>query len=274
MRASTILPIGLGLILSLAAGFMVFTWMQGSQKKQTEIAAPRTVEIVVTAQEIGKGTKLTEAHLKRVAFLPESVPAGSFNDPEQVVGRVVGTTFAAGEILTASRLLDDSIQYGGVSTLISPGMRAIAVKGNQILGIAGFIRPGNRVDVLVTIDDERREKDKAVTKTVLENIKVIATGTELEKRGDDKETSSVDVYTLEMTPRDAEKLSLAATRGTLHFALRNPADEETVKTRGTTVPDTLASLTPPRQTTNLKKKPENVVELITGTERTTVRFAQ
>lgn len=272
MRASTIIPIALGLILSLAAGFMVFTWMQGSQKRQV-VQAPQTVEIIVSAQPIAKGTKLTETHLKLASFLPETVPAGTFSETTSLIGRVVATPFEQGEMITAGRLLDDSVQYGGVSTLISPGMRAIAVKGNQILGIAGFIRPGNRVDVLVTIDDERRTQDKAVTKTVLENIRVIATGTELEQKGEDKETSSVDVYTLEMEPKDAEKLALAATRGTLHFALRNPADTESIKTKGTNVPDTLSSLTPPPPKSRAAK-PETKVEVISGTNRQTMRFAQ
>ncbi|MFV0346985.1 MAG: Flp pilus assembly protein CpaB [Halodesulfovibrio sp.] len=274
MRASTIIPIALGLVLSLGAGFMVFSWMQGSQKRQ-EVQAPKTVEVVVSAQQIAKGTKLTETHLKKTSFLPESVPAGTFAETAALIGRVVATPIEQGEMLTAGRLLDDTVQYGGVSTLISPGMRAIAVKGNQILGIAGFIRPGNRVDVLVTIDDERRTDDKAVTKTVLENVRVIATGTELEQKGDDKETSSVDVYTLEMAPQDTEKLALAATRGTLHFSLRNPADAEAITTRGTDVPDTLASLSPPKPKTKAAaKKPETKVEVITGTNRQIMRFAQ
>lgn len=270
MRASTILPIALGLVLSLAAGFMVFIWMQGSQQKP--VATPSTVEIIVAARDIAKGTKLTEADLKTASFLPATIPGGTFNTPQGLIGRVVATPVAAGEMLTNGRLLDDSLQYGGVSTLITPGMRAIAVKGNQILGIAGFIRPGNRVDVLVTIEDERRTKDKSVSKTVLENIRVIATGTELEQKGDDKKTSSVDVYTLELLPHDAEKLSLAATRGTLHFALRNPADGEAIKTPGTNVPETLASLTPARK--KVAVRPAKVVEVITGTERKHMRFAQ
>lgn len=275
MRASTLIPLFLGLLLSLAAGFMVFTWMTSSRPQPQAAQAPETVNIVVAAQPVGKGTKLSEQHLRLAAFLPESVPAGTFTAPEELLSRVTSVPLEPGEIITAARLLDDSVQYGGVSTLISPGMRAIAVKGNQILGIAGFIRPGNSVDVLVTIDDERRDKDKAVTKTVLENIRVIATGTELEKKGDDTETSSVDVYTLEMTPVDAEKLALAATRGTLHFALRNPADAGTVRTGGTNVPDTLASLTPPPAKKPRSSAPPAVtVELITGTSRQTMRFAQ
>lgn len=273
MRASTVIPITLGLILSLAAGILVLLWMQGSKPKQ-DAAAPKTVEAVVSAQQITKGTKLTEAHLKLAAFLPESLPAGAFSDMTTLVGRVAALPLEAGEVLTASRLLDDNIQYGGISTLISPGMRAIAVKGNQILGIAGFIHPGNRVDILVTIDDERREQDKAVTKTVLENIRVIATGTELEQKGEDKETSSVDVYTLEMAPKDTEMLALAATRGTLHFALRNPADGEKIQTKGTNVPDTLAALSPPKKSVKKVRPPETLVEVITGTSRQTMRFAQ
>lgn len=270
MQKSTLLQLAIGLTLSAVAGLLVFNWL-GSQSKEHATPAPKQISLLVAAEPLSKGTRLTEQLLTTAPFLEASAPAGGFNEVEELLGRVVATPVDAGEPITRLRLVDPEAQFGKVSTLISPGKRAIAVQGNEVLGISGFILPGNHVDVLVTIDDERRKKDLSVTKTVLENIRVIATGTQIENNADD-ETASVDVYTLELTPREAEKLSLAATRGTLHFALRNPADKERITTAGTNVPDTLASLSPPKPVQ--KRRPTTKVEVISGTDRNTVRFRQ
>ena len=274
MQKSTLIQIILGLTLSLVAGVLVFNWLGTNGSQQAAAPAPRQVMLLVAAQDIPKGTRLTEELLKEASFLETSAPSGGFTAPEELTGRVVATAVAAGEPITALRLVDPKTQFGKVSALITPGKRAIAVKGNKILGIAGFIHPGNRVDVLVTIDDERRSKNLSVTKTVLENILVLATGTELEVEGEN-ETSSIDIYTLELSPKEAEVLSLSATRGELHFALRNPADKDKVKTTGANVPSALQSLalakpTPKKQTRRRPRGP--VVEVIVGNERGLMRF--
>ncbi len=126
--------------------------------------------------------------------------------------------------------------------MIKAGMRAIAVKGDKVLGLAGFILPGNRVDVLLTIND-REGGYGQVTKIVLEDVLVLATGTMLGK-GEDNKPAPVDVFTLEVTPEEGEKLSLAASRGKLQFALRNVLDKEIVYTIGATIPDTLDAYRP------------------------------
>ena len=118
-------------------------------------------------------------------------------------------------------------------------MRAIAVKGDKVIGISGFIKPGNRVDVLVTLKDPRTKNE--TTKMVLSNVLVLATGTEIQESNDGK-ASPVDVYTLEVDPDQGEKLALSAAEGKLQFALRNNMDMDTVLTKGATVSKTLASL--------------------------------
>lgn len=274
MRKSIIIQLTLGLTLSIAAGFLIFNWM-GNTRQEQAAQIPQKTKIIVAAQTIEKGTKITKSHLKLADFLPSSIPEGSYRESDDLLGRIVSSNVGKGEPLTRSRLVSDEIQFGGVSTLIAPGKRAIAVKGNEVLGIAGFIRPGNHVDVLVTIDDERLKGDPSVTKTVLENIRVLATGTELEQDGDDNSTSNVDIYTLEIEPDQAEKLMLAATRGTLHFSLRNPADADSVKTKGTTVPDTLGTMRaerPAQKTASKAYVPVRSVEVISGTDRKKMRF--
>jgi pilus assembly protein CpaB len=144
------------------------------------------------------------------------------------------------------------VTTGGVSAIVTPGKRALAVKGDKVIGLSGFIRPGDRVDVLVTLEDPTSKREKQITKIVLEDIPVLATGTQMENgdKNEKGETSPVDVYTLQVTPEEGEKLALASTQGRLQFALRNPTDVETVLTTGATIPKTLASFRLPE-----KKRP-------------------
>ncbi|MFV0421268.1 Flp pilus assembly protein CpaB [Oleidesulfovibrio sp.] len=274
MTRSSLIQISLALILALVAGVLVFRMMR-TPARQVQVQEVPKVTLAVAAADIAKGTKLREEHLKIAEFLQQSAPKGAFASTEEVIGRVVATAVSAGEPLTPARLVNDTTQYGGVSTMVMPGKRAVAVKGNKVLGIAGFIRPGNHVDVLVTIDDNRRKDDTAVTKTVLENIRVLATGTELQQEGDDSTTSPVDIYTLEMTPDEVEILSLASARGQIHFSLRNPADKDSILTKGIDIPRTLTLLSPkPKPKARGAASPSTAVEVISGTERSTLRFKQ
>jgi pilus assembly protein CpaB len=116
-------------------------------------------------------------------------------------------------------------------------MRAIAVKGDKVIGISGFINPGNRVDVIVTVKEPKTKKIKS--KIFLENAAVLATGTQIEKN-DKGEPMPVDVYTLEVTPEQAEKVALAASEGRLQFALRGVTDSDDLLTKGVTIPELLA----------------------------------
>lgn len=277
MARSQLIQLSLALILSLAAGVLMFRWMHQSQARPVGDTGPDKVMVAVAAAELDKGTRLQEAHIRMAPYLPESLPGGHFTEAKALSGRIVADKLSVGEPITGARLVEDGAVYGGVSTMVAPGKRAIAVKGNKVLGLSGYIRPGNHVDVLVTLDDERRSKDKAVTKLVLENIRILATGTELEQDGKDGSTSSVDVYTLEMTPDESERLALADTRGTLHFALRNPADAEQVLTRGASVPDVLGQLlaggtTKAKGGARVQARAYTTVEVITGSNRQTLRF--
>lgn len=270
MRKASIIQLLVALVLALGAGGLVFRMMVSGQ--QPAAVQQAKVMVVVAAAPLERGTPLSATNMKLTPFLTESVPAGAYTSTEKLLGRVLTSAVGVGEPVTEARLLDDGMQHKGVSTMIAPGKRAIAVKGNKVMGIAGFIRPGSHVDVLATIDDETREKSKSQSKLVLENIRVLATGTELTQNKDEA-TSSVEIYTLEMSPEEAERLSLVATRGELHFALRNPVDDAQVLTPGIDVPGALSSLreAPNR---NGRKQSSPSVEVISGKERSTVRFDQ
>jgi pilus assembly protein CpaB len=273
-KLKVVLPVLIALIIAGVGSFLLFQWMKSlPERKQTaQVEKVETVEVAVAATELPWGTKLNAEMVKMVPFLKGSLPDGYAGDIETIEGRVLIVPLKPTEPILQSKLAPDDVTAGGVSAIVTPGKRAIAVKGDKVIGISGFIRPGNKVDILVTINDPQTKK--GMTKLVLENILVLATGKEMYSDENNK-SAPVDVYTLEVTPEQGEKLALAATRGRLQFALRNSKDNVTVLTRGATISKTLASLTPenppPPPKVEGKKmsappaaRPTHTVEIISG----------
>jgi pilus assembly protein CpaB len=255
-KLRAIIPILLALIVAGGASLLLYRWLQSRTAPQAvvKVVESEAVPMAVAAADLPWGSVIKPEMVKMVPFLKESLPPGHFTTLEDIKGRVLIAQVKKGEPILESRLAPKSITSGGVSAVVSPGKRALAVKGDKVIGISGFIRPGNKVDVLVTMTDPKSELD--VTKVVLEHIPVLAAGTEIE--GDGKESHPVDVYTLEVTPEEGEKLALAAAQGKLQFALRKQTDGDTVLTRGATISETLASFkhvdpAPPKS--NGKAKP-------------------
>jgi len=266
-----LIQITLSLILALIAGVIIFKWTSGVKRAAPVAAVEETVPVVVAKTDLGRGVKLTEDMLEVRKFNKASTPSGAFAEPEQLKDRVLSQAVGRGDALTPIKLADKSVMGGGVSALITPGKRAMAVKGNEVMGLSGFVRPGDRVDVIVSMTVGREEKP--VTKLVLERVKVIATGTQLTPPNEEGETASVGVYTLELSPTESERLALASTQGTLHFALRNEQDNDDVRTFGTTVPKTLAALRPKKKAEQVRQTRRRVsIEVITGTNRSSVKF--
>jgi pilus assembly protein CpaB len=176
--------------------------------------------------------------VKTTPFLKQSLPAGYFVSTADLKGRVLLTPLKINEPVTEDKLAPISVKTGGVSAILKPGTRAISIKGNKVLGISGLVDPGNRVDVILTVTDPTIKKIRS--KIVLENLLVLATGTEIQKN-EKGEPMPVDVYTLEVTPEQSEKVALAASQGKLNFALRPATDSEDIYTRGVTIPQLLAS---------------------------------
>ncbi|WP_316897737.1 Flp pilus assembly protein CpaB [Pseudodesulfovibrio indicus] len=264
-----LIQLGLALVLATVAGVVIFRWTSGvRQTAPAAVAQVSTVAVVVAKDPVRRGMKLTDDMLEVRNFTADSRPSDSYGKVEDLAGRVLNQDVGANEAITRLKLADESVMGGGVSAMIEPGKRAMAVKGNVIMGLSGFVRPGDRVDVIVSMTMGR--DDKPVTKLVLERIKVLATGTQLQPPTKEGMTASVDVYTLELTPEESERLALAASRGTLHFALRNEQDEEGVLTLGSDIPKALAALRPKMPAKNYK--PVTRIEVISGTARSTVKF--
>jgi pilus assembly protein CpaB len=251
-----IIPIALALIIAIGGSVFLYKWLlaQTSPKDVVKVEA-EAVPVVVAKVDLAWGTKLKKEMIKTTPYLKESIPGKIFSDPEALEGRILVVSLKRNEALTQSKLAPEDVTVGGVSAILKPGKRAIAVKGDKVIGISGLIQPGNIVDVLVTLTDPRNKM--TVTKLVLEKIPILATGTEIQQNGKGG-PAPVDVYTLEVTPEESEKLSLAANRGKLQFALRNITDTETVLTKGATISKTLASLRginpKPKQGKTSKKK--------------------
>jgi pilus assembly protein CpaB len=242
-----VVPLLLALVIAVSGSFLLYKWIQAKTmpKEAVEVKA-KAVPVVVTKLDLAWGTKLNKDMLKTIPFLTESVPTGHFSDPALLEGRVLIAALTKNEPVIESRLAPKDVTAGGVSAVLKPGKRAIAVKGDKVIGISGFIKPGNLVDVLVTIKNPKTKKE--TTKLVLEKIPVLATGTQIQEN-EKGQQSPYDVYTLEVTPEEGEKLSLAASKGRLNFALRNIMDSETVLTKGATISETLSALRP------VEKKP-------------------
>ena len=265
----TTTPIVISIIIAVVGSVFIYRWINlKTAPKEVVKVQSEAVPIVVAAVDLQWGTKLKPEMIKSAPFLKESLPEGYFTRTADLNNRVVIASIKKGEPVVEHRLAPVSIKTGGVSAVLESGKRAVAVKGDKVIGISGFVNPGNRVDVLVTLRDPKTKLDK--TKVVLENIPVLATGTKIEKN-EKGEPAPVDVYTLEVTLEDAEKLSLAASEGKLQFALRNITDAEPVLTKGTTISQTLASLSKrePKQEVTRKWQPRDTsvtVEIIKGND--------
>jgi pilus assembly protein CpaB len=280
----SVIPIVVSLVIAVAGTWFIYQWVQGQRapKEVVQVQA-EAVPVVVAAADIPWGTKLTPEMLKTLPFLKESLPAGHFSKFDDLKERVSILPLKVNDPITEHRLAPISVQTGGIASVLPLGKRAVAVKGDKVIGLAGLVNPGNRVDVLVTVEDSKNNIKESKTKLVLENIPVLATGTQIQKN-EKGEPSPVDVYTLEVTPEESEKLSLAAMEGKIQLALRPITDTESVYTDGINIPKLLTSLSkprpePPKNTpveakveTNpapVKKwtpRPSESVEVIKGTE--------
>jgi pilus assembly protein CpaB len=188
--------------------------------------------VVVAKVAIPLGTKIIAEQLSVVQFPRDSMPDGVFDSVEKLVGRVAVTNIAAREPVTDSKLAAEGTA-GGLSAVIPEGYRAITVKVDDVVGISGFIQPGAMVDVVVVIDPaENSSNQDPISKIVLQNIKVLANGQNIDQPKNEREVASVKAVTLQVTPEQAEKLVLAANEGKLQLVMRNSIDQGDSQTTG------------------------------------------
>ncbi|MFN7917560.1 MAG: Flp pilus assembly protein CpaB [Vicinamibacterales bacterium] len=228
----TLIVVAVAVVVAALATFLVNQAIQARPIQQVQV--PQT-SVVVAAHRLDTGVRLTEADLKVVPWPESARIPGSFTKVEDVVSRGVVVTVLENEPLTETKVAAEGAG-AGLPPSIPPGMRAISVRVNEVVGVAGFVTPGTRVDVLVTL----RDGDNSLTRVVTSNVQVLAAGTALEQdKAKSGQAMPSSVVTLLLSPEDAERVVLAANDGAVMLALRNPLDQEPTRTDGTR----LASLT-------------------------------
>jgi len=214
------------LLFGLLAAVTVSRYLSSAQAYSKDL---RRVAVAKVAIPIG--TKIIAEQVMVVPFPKESTPDGAYENADKLVGRVSVVNIAAREPITEARLAPEGTA-GGLSAVIPEGYRAMTVKVDDVVGISGFIMPGTLVDVVVVIDPGDRGQADPISKIVLQNIKVLANGQNIDKPENGRDTNSVKAVTLQVTPEQAEKLALAATEGKLQLVMRSSIDQGDEETKG------------------------------------------
>jgi pilus assembly protein CpaB len=192
--------------------------------------APPPQQVILAARNLDPGTLIKDQDLKIGAW-SGVLPAGALTKKDDIIGRGVVTAIVDNEPVLASRLAARGAG-AGLASMIPPGMRAVALRVNEVVGVAGFVVPGMRVDVLISGNPPQAEGRLGnLTKTLLQNIEVLSAGQDIRKDAEGKPVS-VPVVNLLVSPEQAEKLSLAANQTIIQLVLRNPLDTRTAETPG------------------------------------------
>lgn len=226
MPIRTIITLVVAALLGLAAVLLTRSYLGREQAQQARTAAPvETVTVVVASQPIARGVALTPQLLKVAHFPKAYVPVGSFRTVQEATAG--GVRRALRPIVANEPILPDRITGAGgrtsLSATMTPGMRAVTFRSNDIAGVAGFVLPGDRVDVLLTRSVSDGEKDTTVTQVIANNIKVL--GVDQDVNENMEKPTIARAITLEVTPQQGQALSLAQSLGTVSLALRHISDE-------------------------------------------------
>ena len=286
-------------VVATAGGLLTYRSLI-SRAPVTKEATP-TVQLALAARDLELGSVLKEDDI-RLAAWPGTPPTGATSRVQDLVGRGVITAMYAKEPILESRLAPKGAG-GGLAAMIPPGMRAVPVRVNEVVGVAGFVVPGMRVDVIINGNSPAGNGRLGVlSKTLLQNVEVLSAGQDYKKDPEGKPVV-VQVVNLLVTPTDAERLSLATNQTSLQLVLRNPLDRDVTKTPGTAVsqlfsggkfkmPDAsggggdddaekprarppvraAAPAAVPEAPLPPRKEPPFVMEVISGTKKTEVKF--
>ncbi len=219
------------LALAVAAGgtfaFGTYRYMQNVPTQAAEVP---TSKVVVAAADLQLGAELKAGDLRAIAWPAGNVPEGSFSNPEELVGRGLILPVVQNEPFLPSKLAPKEAG-SGLPPVIAPGFRALSVRVNDVVGVAGYVLPGTRVDVVATVNPTQQPTD-ITSKVILTNVLVLAAGTKIERDGEGNKPIQVSVVTLLVNPDEAERLTLASTEGKIQLALRNPMDQTAPQTPG------------------------------------------
>src|ERR1700688_4213477 len=217
MNRNRLLMIGaLAFAFGVFFSLLFYKNFQGRGPANNEAGA----DVIVAANDIQVGARIEEHDVRTAQFPASGLPGGAYSKRSQVLGRGVIIPIAKGEFILPSKLAPENAG-SGLPALIPPGMRAVSVRVNEVVSVAGFVGPGTRVDILLTGTPNGSTEPQ--TTTVLQNVAVIASGQRLE-RSASGDAQNTPVITLLVSPDDAERLTLASSEGRIQLALRNPLD--------------------------------------------------
>jgi pilus assembly protein CpaB len=214
----------IGLFLAVVVAILLSAYVYRAFQQATAVRPSKTQEVVVAITPLALGTRLDSSNVRTISWPSDSPVPGMLTSIESAQGRAVITAVAANEMILESKLAQKEAGAGLPAT-IPEGMRAISVAVNEVISVAGFVTPGTSVDVLVTgqIPGATQSGAQYVTRTILENVRVLAAGQKIEQDKDGK-PQTVPVVTLLVTPKDAATLAMASTEGKIQLALRNTID--------------------------------------------------
>lgn len=278
-RARILIVLVVAVIVGGALSYAVYNFLQS--RPVTVVRTPEK-NVVVAVGALPLGTLLKDEHLKFVAWPATSLPPGYFERKEDLLARGLVQPVVENEPILESKLAPKG-SGAGLPPVIPKGMRALSIRANEIIGVAGYVGVGTRIDVVLTASPVGSQE--AVTKIVLQNVEVASAGQVIQKDPEGK-PQTVTVVTLFVTPEDAEKLTTASSQGQFQLALRNPLDLEEAKTRGSQLSQLIRGSAPPQAAPAVRAPrrvpqviaapppvaPATNIEVIKGEQRSTVKF--
>jgi len=257
--------------VAVVVGLVASNYVYNRMKTATAVRPVAMGTVVVAAGAIPLGSRLDAIHLREVPWpAGEEIP-GMFAKAEECVGRALVTSVVENEPILEGKLAPKEAGFGLPAT-IPEGMRAVSVAVNDVVAVAGFVLPGTMVDVLVTGSVEGRSGgNQSITRTILENVRVLAAGQKVEQDKEGK-PQTVPVITLLVTPDEANKLTMASTEGRIQLALRNTIDTKKVNPPTVQRASVFSSPQPARRAGPQPKSLTFVVEVIRGTKKESITF--
>jgi pilus assembly protein CpaB len=241
------------LVLALAVtagGGLAFGTYNYMQKLPARTVTIPTKDVIVAAADLDIGTELGRDDIRVIQWPANAVPANAMSSPDEVIGRGLILPVIQNEPILPMKLSSKEAG-GGLPPAIPPGLRAVSVRVNEVIGVAGYVLPGTRVDVVTTLSPTDQKVDMT-SKVILTNVQVLAAGTKIERDTDKNKPIPVSVVTLLVDPDEAERLTLASNEGKIQLALRNPLDKTTTATKGVRPAMLLGLMPPVRQVARAK----------------------
>jgi pilus assembly protein CpaB len=273
IKLRSIIFLVLALFFGLVASRQISKYIEYRVQKEKDAAKVENIiptqNVVVASEDIVWGTRLTNEQLKVTLWPTDCVPESAFSETDVLIGRAVKTVLAKGEPILEPKLAPEGFK-GGMTGIIPDGKRAITIKVNEVAGVAGFVLPGSKVDIILTVDiKEKGSQDKSsVSKMLLQNMLVLAVDQKMSQ--DEENPVIVNAVTLLVSPEETEKLALSNSKGKLQLAMRNGMDSALVATSGIFCIGELLEMgnNEVAHASSLKFE----VEIIKGTQRSQITF--